>query len=58
VVAGGTNEPENLVVACGTCHFMKGSCSLEELWLADPRTRPPVVDTWTCYSGVLANAQY
>lgn len=55
---GGTNDPDNLVATCSTCNFQKGSCTLEELGLTDPRTRPPVVDSWSGYSGVLAKARY
>lgn len=51
---GGTNEPENLVAACGTCNYMKWSCTLNELGLSDPRLRDPVVDGWNGLVGALA----
>jgi hypothetical protein len=38
--AGGTNEPNNVVAACGTCQFQKGDCTLDELGLGEP-IRPP-----------------
>ncbi len=51
--AGGTGEIDNLVASCGTCNYMKGSCSIEELDLLDPRLYAPVVDGWHGLSGVL-----
>ncbi|HEV2810755.1 MAG TPA: HNH endonuclease signature motif containing protein [Acidimicrobiales bacterium] len=56
--AGGDNTPENLVAACGTCNYMKGSCLLEELDLADPRARQPVQDEWTGLSGILSKPKF
>lgn len=50
---GGGNELDNLVASCGTCNYQKGSCSLEELDLEDPRTRPAEVDGWDGYAGAL-----
>lgn len=43
---GGDSSPENLVTACWPCNFSKDDATLEELGLADPRSRPPVVDGW------------
>jgi hypothetical protein len=43
---GGTNDPDNLVSSCGTCNYMKGSCTIEELNLEDPRGRPPAANEW------------
>lgn len=43
---GGSNDPDNLVSACWTCQFQKGECTLEELWLDDPRNRAPVTGDW------------
>ena len=43
---GGDNDPENLVTACWPCNFGKMNYLIEELSLADPRSRPPVRDEW------------
>lgn len=43
---GGGNGLENLVTACWPCNFGRGSWSLGEVGLFDPRLRPPVVDDW------------
>lgn len=44
---GGDNTADNLVTACGTCQYNKGSCSIDELCLIDPRGRQPAPDGWT-----------
>ena len=44
--AGGSNDLENLVTACWSCQFGRGSYTLEQFGLVDPRSRPPVVDGW------------
>jgi len=51
--AGGGNEPENLVTACWSCQFGRGSYTIEELGLLDPRDRLPVVDGWDGLSRVI-----
>jgi hypothetical protein len=51
--AGGGNEPENLVTACWSCQFGRGSYTIGEMGLLDPRERPPVVDGWDGLSRVL-----
>lgn len=43
---GGTNELENIVLACAACNFGRGSYSLEEVGVADPRGRPPIRTAW------------
>ena len=43
---GGNNDMANLVAACGSCQFGRMQYTLEEVGFIDPRTRPPVVDTW------------
>jgi 5-methylcytosine-specific restriction endonuclease McrA len=44
---GGSHDLINLVTACGACqHQAKGTCTLEELGMSDPRDRPPVLDEW------------
>ena len=43
---GGDNDLANLVTACWPCNFGKWDFLIEELGLADPRLRPPVVDAW------------
>lgn len=37
---GGTNDLDNLVVACAPCNFGRMEHTLEEVGLIDPRTRP------------------
>jgi 5-methylcytosine-specific restriction endonuclease McrA len=46
VSLGGSNDLNNLVATCAVCNFQKGSCTIEELLLLDPRECPPVVDSW------------
>lgn len=45
---GGSNEPSNLVTACWSCQFGRGSDAIERLWLNDPRDRhdPPLLVGW------------
>lgn len=43
---GGGNDLGNLVTACWPCNFGRGSWSLAEVGLFDPRLRPPVADVW------------
>lgn len=54
---GGGHGLDNLVTACGTCqHQIKGSCTLDELGMADPRDRAPVLDDWDGCVGLLSPA--
>jgi hypothetical protein len=43
---GGDSTPSNLVTACGVCQYNKGSCTIAELGLTDPRDRRPITDDW------------
>jgi hypothetical protein len=43
---GGTNDLDNMVLTCAPCNFGRGSYSLAEVGVADPRTRPPLRSTW------------
>lgn len=43
---GGTNDPTNLVTACGPCQFGRNQWTLEEVGFNDPRERAPIVDEW------------
>src|SRR5262249_44787379 len=43
---GGKNDLENIVVTCAPCNFGRMHYSLEEVGLADPRTREPVRSMW------------
>lgn len=43
---GGTNDFENLVLACAACNFGRAGYSLEEVGVEDPRARPVVVRNW------------
>lgn len=37
---GGTNDIENIVLACAACNFGRGGYSLHDVGVADPRMRP------------------
>lgn len=43
---GGTNELQNIVIACAPCNFARMNCSLEDAGIADPRTRTPMKGSW------------
>ncbi len=43
---GGTNDPMNLVTACGPCQFGRNQWTLEEVQIEDPRNYQPIVDGW------------
>ena len=43
---GGTNDLDNIVVACAPCNFGRMNYLVEEVGLADPRTRSPIQSTW------------
>lgn len=43
---GGTNDPDNLVTACGPCQFGRNQWLLEEVEIEDPRFYEPVNDHW------------
>jgi 5-methylcytosine-specific restriction endonuclease McrA len=43
---GGTNDLDNLVLTCAACNFGRGSYTLEEVGVADPRSRPPIRTAW------------
>ena len=43
---GGTNDLENLVLACAACNFGRGGYSLDEVGVTDPRKRSPLRGTW------------
>lgn len=44
--AGGLNDLDNLVIACGPCNFGRMAYTLAEVNIADPRDRSPVKSTW------------
>ena len=44
---GGQTTLDNLVVACSPCNLGRGNFTLEEVFLSDPRQRPPVASEWT-----------
>lgn len=50
---GGSNEPDNLVTACGPCQFGRNQWLISEVGLNDPRSRPPVIDGWDGLSRLL-----
>ena len=43
---GGTHDLENLVLTCAPCNFGRAGYTLEEVGVADPRSRPPIPSTW------------
>lgn len=43
---GGTTDLDNLVITCAPCNFGRTEKTLEEVGLADPRLRAPVLSTW------------
>lgn len=43
---GGTNDLENIVLACAACNFGRGAYLLEEVGVMDPRTRTPLAHSW------------
>lgn len=53
---GGGNDLDNLVTACWPCNNGRGAYRLEEMGLADPRSRPPLVDAWDGLSRLLGPA--
>lgn len=55
---GGSNDLSNLVATCGVCNFQKGSCTIGELRLLDPRERPPRIDGWDGLAGRFGPRQY
>jgi hypothetical protein len=51
--AGGGNDLDNIVTACWPCQFGRSAWLIEEVGLIDPRSRPPVVDSWDGLTRVL-----
>jgi len=43
---GGTNDSDNLVIACQACNCGRSELTLEEAGLLDPREREPVRSGW------------
>jgi hypothetical protein len=43
---GGTNDPGNLLTACGPCQFGRNVYTLDEVELANPLDYPPILDDW------------
>lgn len=43
---GGTSDFENLVLTCPACNFGRTGYTLEEVGVADPRSRPRVRSEW------------
>jgi hypothetical protein len=58
VSLGGSNDLSNLVATCVVCNFQKGSCTIEELLLLDPRERRPIVDDWDGLAGRFGPRRY
>jgi 5-methylcytosine-specific restriction endonuclease McrA len=43
---GGASDLENIVLTCAACNFGRTESTLEEVNVADPRSRPPVRTMW------------
>jgi len=43
---GGDNNLENIVITCGPCNFGRMDSLIEEVGLADPRLRKPILSNW------------
>lgn len=43
---GGRTDLSNLVSACATCNYGKDKFTIEQLWIKNPFSRPPVLDGW------------
>jgi hypothetical protein len=43
---GGNNELDNMVITCAPCNYGRMQYTLDEVGLADPRTRKPVTSSW------------
>ena len=43
---GGKSELGNMLITCAPCNYARMSFTLEEVGLADPRTREPIRSTW------------
>lgn len=54
---GGRNDPENLVTACMVCNFARENFTLEQLGLADTRSRPPSGDGWDGLTRLIAGSK-
>ncbi len=53
---GGTNDLENIVVACSACNYGRMSYLLEEVGISDPRLRDPVQSSWAGLERFLSSA--
>ncbi len=51
--SGGDDGPDNLVTTCWPCNFGRGNTLIEEVGLADPRLREPIVDDWDGLTRIL-----
>jgi hypothetical protein len=49
---GGRNDLENVVLTCLPCNYGRGSFTLEEMGLFDPRTRKPVECVFSGWDGL------
>jgi len=43
---GGSNDLDNMLITCAPCNYGRSNLTLEEVGLADPRTRSPVRTSW------------
>jgi hypothetical protein len=52
---GGNSDLDNMVVTCAPCNFGRMNYILEEVGLADPRTREPIHSTWDGLERLIQN---
>jgi hypothetical protein len=43
---GGANDLKNMLITCAACNYGRMQYTLEEVGLADPRTREPIRSNW------------
>lgn len=43
---GGTNDLDNIVIACAPCNYARMNRTLEEVGLVDPRSRSAITSSW------------
>lgn len=43
---GGRTDMSNLVASCASCNYGKAGYTTEEIGIASPFDRPPIVDEW------------
>jgi len=54
---GGSNDLQNMVIACAACNFGRMNYTLEEVGIADPRLYSPFESDWNGLEDVLPEAR-